>query len=68
MFIDIFDDIRDARRILREIKLLMHFDKHPDIVKYANISKVPTILWSNHKIEGVSSFKLKRLLKSFDQR
>ena len=43
------------------------FDQHPDIMTYANITKVPTILWNNHKIEGVSSFKVKRLLKAFDQ-
>eukprot|EP01084_Bolivina_argentea_P028998 53856_1 len=31
----IFDDLRDARRILREIKLLLHFSKydHPDLIK-----------------------------------
>ena len=30
----IFDDIRDARRILREVKLLLHFNKfkHPDLI------------------------------------
>jgi len=31
----IFDDIRDARRILREVKLLLHFNKyrHPDLIE-----------------------------------
>ena len=43
------------------------FDKYPEIIKHENIQKVPTIIWENHKIEGVSSFKLKKLLKSFDQ-
>merc|ERR1712087_283758 len=30
----IFEDIRDARRILREVKLLLHFNKykHPDLI------------------------------------
>ena len=28
-----FEDVRDARRILREIKLLMHFDRHEDIIE-----------------------------------
>ena len=40
----IFDDIRDARRILREIKLLLHFNKykHPDLIEIYD-SLPPTV-------------------------
>lgn len=40
----IFDDIRDARRILREIKLLLHFTKykHPDLIEIYD-SLPPTV-------------------------
>lgn len=43
------------------------YDEYPEIMQYEGITKVPTILWENHRIEGVSTFKLKKLLKSFDQ-
>lgn len=43
------------------------YDKNQDIIHYENITKVPTIIWNDHKIEGISSFKLKKLLKLFDQ-
>lgn len=45
------------------------FDNSIDIVKYENITKIPTIICyskQKHKIEGISLLKLKRLLKAFD--
>lgn len=47
--------------------IVIDYDESPDIVKYENITKVPTIIWKDHRIEGISTFKLKRMLKSFDQ-
>lgn len=46
--------------------ILIDYDNSPEIIKQENITKVPTIIWKDHKIEGISSFKLKKLLKSFD--
>jgi hypothetical protein len=43
------------------------YDECPEIIKHEEITKVPTILWENHRIEGISTFKLRKLLKSFDQ-
>ena len=45
--------------------LLIDFDNSPEIVEYEKITKVPTILYKDYRIEGVSPSKLRRLLKSF---
>lgn len=47
--------------------IVIDYDESPDIVRYAKITKVPTIIWKEHRIEGISTFKLKRLLKLIDQ-
>ena len=47
--------------------IVIDYDESPEIIKYEKITKLPTIIWNNHKIEGISTFKLKKLLKSFDQ-
>lgn len=43
------------------------YDENEDIMKTQQITKVPTILWNNHKIEGISTWKLKQMLKLFDE-
>jgi thiol-disulfide isomerase/thioredoxin len=43
------------------------YDEHPEIMQHERITKVPTIIWKNHRIEGVSTLQLRKLLKSFDQ-
>ena len=48
--------------------VIIDYDECPEIVQYEGITKLPTVLWDKHKIEGISTFKLKKLLKSFDQR
>ncbi len=43
------------------------YDDNIELMKNEHITKVPTVLWKTHKIEGISTWKLKQLLKSFDQ-
>lgn len=43
------------------------YDENLEIMKNEQITKVPTVLWNNHKIEGISTWKLKNMLKLFDQ-
>ena len=38
---DMFADLVDAKRILREIKLLRHFDAHENVIKILDISTMP---------------------------
>ena len=38
---DTFIDVIDAKRILREIKLLEHFDKHDNIITIYDLISVP---------------------------
>lgn len=38
---DVFSDLVDAKRIVREIKLLRHFHKHENIVNIADIMTIP---------------------------
>ncbi len=44
---------------------IIDYDQNPEIVKYENITKIPTILYKDYRIEGVSLYQLKKLLKSF---
>ncbi|CAN0453617.1 unnamed protein product, partial [Ectocarpus sp. 12 AP-2014] len=38
---DVFSDLVDAKRIVREIKLLRHFDGHENIIAIADIMTIP---------------------------
>jgi serine/threonine protein kinase len=38
---DVFNDLVDAKRILREIKLLRHFDGHENIINITDIMCIP---------------------------
>jgi mitogen-activated protein kinase 1/3 len=38
---DTFSDLVDAKRILREIKLLRHFDGHENVIKILDIMTLP---------------------------
>ena len=38
---DVFSDLVDAKRIVREIKLLRHFDGHENIIAIADIMTMP---------------------------
>lgn len=38
---DVFSDLVDAKRIMREIKLLRHFDGHENIIAIADIMTIP---------------------------
>lgn len=50
---DAFSDIIDAKRILRELKLLRHFNSHGNIISILDIMTVPTNKWD---FEVVPSF------------
>ncbi len=45
----------------------LDYDENQEIMKYKQIIKVPTVLWNDYKIEGISTFKLKQMLKLFDE-
>ena len=38
-----FEDLIDAKRILREIKLLMHLKDHENIIHILDISTMPAV-------------------------
>lgn len=38
---DVFSDLVDAKRIVREIKLLRHFDGHENIINIVDIMTIP---------------------------
>ena len=50
---DAFSDNIDAKRILRELKLLRHFNSHENIISILDIMTVPTNKWD---FEVVSSY------------
>ena len=48
--------------------VMLDYDENPEIVKYENITKVPTIICNmdgKQRIDGISVVRLKRMLKSF---